>query len=70
MIAAAIVAVVVVLFAVLALGEMRYRSCLARAATEFPAIPVSAFSGRATGPLKVSYVQERAAALDECGRLS
>jgi hypothetical protein len=31
-------------------------------------VPVSAFTGRATGPLKVSYVEERTAALDDCGR--
>ena len=47
---------------------MRYRSCIARAVAQYPAIPVSAFTGRVTGPLKVSYASERAAALDDCGR--
>ena len=65
---AAIVGVVVLVFALLAYGETRYRSCIAKASAEYPAIPVSAFTGRATGPLKVSYVRERAAALDDCGR--
>ena len=60
--------VILVLLGLLALGEMRYRSCIARAAAQYPAIPVSAFTGRATGPLKVSYASERAAALDDCGR--
>jgi hypothetical protein len=34
----------------------------------YPAVAVSAFTGRATGPLKVSFVAERARALDDCGR--
>jgi len=49
-------------------GEARYRSCIARAEAEFPAVPVSSFNQRATGPLKVSFVEERARALDACGR--
>jgi hypothetical protein len=61
-------ALVVALCAVLLVGEARYRSCIARAEAEFPAVPVSAFTGQATGPLKVSFVNERAAALDDCGR--
>jgi hypothetical protein len=49
-------------------GEARYRSCIARAEAEFPAVPVSSFNQRATGPLKVSFVEERARALGQCGR--
>ena len=49
-------------------GEARYRSCIARAEAEFPAVPVSSFNQQGTGPLKVSFVEERARALDECGR--
>ena len=49
-------------------GESRYRSCIARVQAQYPAVPVSAFTGRATGPLKVSFVNERARALDDCGR--
>ncbi len=64
----AIAAVVVALSALLLVGESRYRSCIARAEAEFPAIPVSSFTGQATGPLKVSFVNERASALDDCGR--
>jgi hypothetical protein len=64
----AIAAIIVALSALLLVGESRYRSCIARAEAEFPAIPVSSFSGQATGPLKVSYVRERARALDDCGR--
>ena len=64
-----IAAAAVVLFCALAfLGEARYRSCIARAQAEFPAIPVSALTGEETGPLKVSFVTERADALDDCGR--
>ena len=64
----AVAAVIVALCALLLVGESRYRGCIARAEAEFPAIPVSAFTGEATGPLKVSYVNERAQALDDCGR--
>jgi hypothetical protein len=61
-------AVVVALCTVLLVGESRYRSCIARADARYPAVAVSAFTGRATGPLKVSFVAERARALDDCGR--
>jgi hypothetical protein len=65
---AAVALVVVVLCAVALVGEARYRNCIAKAEAEFPAVPVSAFNTRATGPVKVSFVEERAAALDRCGR--
>ena len=61
--------VVLILTAILLVGESRYRSCIARAEAEFPAVPVSAFTGNQTGPLKVSFVEERAQALEDCGRL-
>jgi hypothetical protein len=57
-----------VVFGLLFYGEARYRSCLARAEAEFPAVPVSSFNQAATGPLKVSFVAERARALERCGR--
>jgi hypothetical protein len=65
---APIAVVVLLLCAILLVGESRYQSCIARAEAAFPAVPVSAFTGRTTGPLKVSYVNERTAALDDCGR--
>jgi len=68
-IAVVVAAALVALCAVLFVGESRYRSCIARAEARYPAVPVSAFTGRATGPLKVSFVDERARALDDCGRL-
>lgn len=67
-VAIVVAALIVALCALLFVGESRYRSCIARAEAEFPAVPVSSFTGEATGPLKVSFVNERAAALDECGR--
>jgi hypothetical protein len=71
--ATAVVAVVVTLVlltcAVLATLEMRYRSCIARAEAAYPAVPVSALTTQDTGPLKVSFVEERQRAIDECGRL-
>ena len=41
---------------------------IAKAEAKFPAVAVSAFTGRGTGPVKVSFVRERAAAVDDCGR--
>lgn len=68
-IAAIVAIVVVVLAAILAVGEMRYRGCIEAAEARYPAVPVSAFTGRATGPMKVSFVRERANAVDGCGRI-
>jgi hypothetical protein len=62
------VLVLIFLFGLLFYGEARYRNCIARAEAEFPAVPVSSFNQRDTGPLKVSYVGERARALERCGR--
>ena len=67
-IAIAAAALVVIVCAILLVAESRYRSCIARAEAEYPAVPVSSFSGENTGPLKVSFVAERARALDACGR--
>ena len=66
---AVVVALVILVCAVLATLETRYRSCIARAEAAYPAVPVSAFTTQDTGPLKVSFVEERQRALDECGRL-
>jgi hypothetical protein len=61
--------VLLVLAAILAVGEMRYQTCIEKAEATYPAVPVSAFNGRATGPMKVSFVKERAAAVSACGRV-
>lgn len=63
------VAVILLACAVLATLEMRYRSCIARAEAAYPAVPVSALTTQDTGPLKVSFVEERQRALNDCGRL-
>ncbi len=57
------------LFLTLFYGEARYRSCIQRVEAQFPAVPVSALNQRATGPLKVSFSDERARALTGCTRL-
>lgn len=49
-------------------SEARFSGCVEETAARYPPIAVSAFSGEQTGPLKVAYDQERAQALDECGR--
>jgi len=66
--AAVAVTLVVVSVVVLAL-ESRYRSCVAAAEAKYPAVPVSAFNTRSTGPVKVSFVEERQRAVDDCNRL-
>jgi hypothetical protein len=47
-------------------SEAHYRGCVDATAARYPPIAVSAFSGEQTGPLKVAYDRERAAALDAC----
>jgi hypothetical protein len=47
-------------------SEAHFRGCVDEAATRYPPIAVSAFSGKQTGPLKVAYDHERAGALDAC----
>jgi hypothetical protein len=49
-------------------GEAHYRGCVEEVAARYPPIAVSAFSGEQTGPLKVAYDEERASALEDCGR--
>jgi hypothetical protein len=64
-----VAAVLVVLSLVGLALESRYRSCIAAAEAKYPAVPVSAFTTRQTGPLKVSFVRERQRAVDDCDRL-
>jgi hypothetical protein len=66
---AAVTAVVVIAVCLVWMaGESHYRSCIAQANAKFPAVPVSAFNGRATGPLRVSFVDERTKAVGDCSR--
>ena len=68
---AGIVAIIIGALVVIALlwtaSETHYRACVEKAEAKFPAIPVSAFSGKQTGPLKVSFTAQRAKAVDDCG---
>ena len=50
-------AAVVALCALLLVGESRYRSCIAHAEAELPGDAGVRVTGRATGPLKVSFVE-------------
>ena len=47
-------------------SEQHYRSCIAKASARYPAVPVSAFTGKDVGPVKVSFVKERASAVNSC----
>ena len=49
-------------------GESHFKSCVAKVNAQYPAVPVSAFEGRATGALKVSFTVERQKAVEDCGR--
>jgi hypothetical protein len=63
------VGLVLVVLSVVSLAlESRYRSCVAAAEARYPAVAVSAFNSRTTGPVKLSYVTERQAAVGDCGR--
>ena len=50
-------------------GESHYRSCVMAAEARFPGVPVSALTTRETGPLKLSFVEERQRAVADCDRL-
>jgi hypothetical protein len=68
-IAGMIAAIVIITLSVLWMAaESHYRSCIARANAKYPAVPVSAYNGRSTGPLRVSFVAQRQAAVDACHR--
>jgi hypothetical protein len=50
-------------------SETGERACIERATARFPGVPVSAFVTRdrtATGPLKLSYIEERQKAVAAC----
>jgi hypothetical protein len=64
-----VAAAVVALALLWSAAESHYRSCVTAAQARFPATPVSAASGRETGPLKLSFVEERQDAVDDCSRL-
>lgn len=68
-VAAAIATGVMALSLLLLALESRYHSCVAAAEARYPAVAVSAFTTRSTGPVKVSFVEEREEAVEDCGRL-
>ena len=64
---AVIVAVALVVISLVWIAsEQHYRSCIASAQARYPAVPVSAFNRTDVGPVKVSFVNERAKAVDDC----
>jgi len=67
-VAIALSAVVATLSLVWMAGESHYKSCIAAANANFPAVPVSALRGTQTGPLKLSFTEERQAAVSKCHR--
>jgi hypothetical protein len=64
----ALVALALLLIVLLwAANGLNTQACVAKANAQYPAVPVSAFTGRDTGPLKVSFTRERAEAVEGCG---
>jgi hypothetical protein len=59
-------AAVLALSGILAVREVGKQTCIEKAEARFPAVPVSAFSGRQTGPVKVSFIEERQEAVEDC----
>ena len=68
-IGAAVALTLITISAIVIALESRYRSCVSAAQARYPAVAVSAFNTRTTGPLKVSFVEQRQSAVDDCGRL-
>ena len=64
--------IVTVLFALLALSfwqasvSLSKQACISEAVARFPAVPVSAYNGSQTGPLKLSFVTQRQQAISGC----
>ena len=66
---AILVAIGLVVFSIVWMASsLHYRSCIAKAQAKYPAVPVSAFTGKDIGPVKVSFVKERTKAVDNCHR--
>jgi hypothetical protein len=64
----AVFALALIVIALLwAANGLNTRACVEKAEAQYPAVPVSAFTGRDTGPLKVSFTRERAEAVEGCG---
>ncbi|MFM8884381.1 MAG: hypothetical protein ACKOH7_06215 [Solirubrobacterales bacterium] len=70
--AVAVTGIALVIALIAAIGLWRLganegeQACIARVAQEYPGVPVSAFNGKQTGALKLSYDSERRKALNEC----
>lgn len=47
-------------------GAYQQQACVAKVMALYPAVPVSAVNGKATGPLKLSYAVERQRAVKDC----
>ena len=63
---AALIALILVV-ALWRVGDgLKQQACISKVEAQFPAIPVSALNGKGTGPLKVSFLAERAAAAKDC----
>lgn len=62
-IALALVGIAVALFSVS--SQMKAGNCIAEQSAKYPAIGVSAFNTKTTGPIKVAYDAERRQAIDK-----
>ena len=64
LIAVAMIAIAVALFSLA--SQAKYGNCVAAQAAKYPAIGVSAFNTKSTGPIKVAYDAERRKAVEAC----
>ena len=48
-------------------SSLSKQACVEKAVGMYPAVSVSAFTGKSTGALKLSFVSERQKALSSCG---
>ncbi len=64
LIALALIGIAVALFSLA--SQAKYGNCVAAQSAKYPAIGVSAFNTKTTGPIKVAYDAERRKAVDAC----
>lgn len=64
LVALALIGIAVALFSLS--SQVKYGNCVAAQSAKYPAIGVSAFNTKATGPIKVAYDAERRKAVEAC----
>jgi hypothetical protein len=67
---AAVIVAIAAIFAAFSVGRIasadHYSACVSAQVARYPAVGVSAFNTKQTGPIKLAYDVERRAAVDKC----